>query len=193
MPKHCRSSVIKLSNNVSYTKITTTKFTNKDFNHCELTINVYQPSSTIKKTPHEFVNFVENFFKSCQDPSPINRSSTNYPKPHAIGEHHSTTTAMQSQVSNSNNLQTDDVIPRELEEFVDNFLNNWKDQFPNNKFWNDLLEFLMPHYELDKRQISAATEDFSRAFGQTYLFQLHPFGSTLTGLAFRGESGILVM
>lgn len=80
----------------------------------------------------------------------------------------------------------------ELEDFVQHFLNSWKEQYPNPKFWNDLFDFMMPFKSLDNSQLSAVMADFSAAIGQQIqYFRFHPFGSTMTGLAFRGKYYIL--
>lgn len=78
--------------------------------------------------------------------------------------------------------------PDKLADFMEHFLNFWKDQFPNDKFWNDLLNFMMPHKGLDNSQLRTVVGDFSSAIScQINGCKFHPFGSTVTGLAFRGE------
>lgn len=75
-----------------------------------------------------------------------------------------------------------------LVDFVDHFLDCWKGRYPNPKFWEDLLSFMTPFETLQKSQLMAVMADFGTAMGQqTDFFRFHIFGSTVTGLAFRGK------
>lgn len=86
------------------------------------------------------------------------------------------------------------VPPRDkLVDFVEHFLGFWQNEYPNPKFYHDLLNFMMPLRELDQKQLDAVLADFSAAIGQQVdFFRYHPFGSTVTGLAFRGKCVCLI-
>lgn len=99
----------------------------------------------------------------------------------------------QQKSSNQNkNVQTttkknESPPPDKLVGFIEHFLGFWKEEYPNLKFWNDLLNIMMPMKALDNSQLSAVMADFSAAMReQTNFFKFHPFGSTVTGLAFQG-------
>lgn len=78
--------------------------------------------------------------------------------------------------------------PDKLAVFVDSFLDSWKDKYPNEQFWNELLNFMHPHENLVHGQLRGILREFSGVIGRhVQYFKLHPFGSMATGLAFRGE------
>lgn len=71
---------------------------------------------------------------------------------------------------------------------IDHYLLAWSNKPPDSVFCRGLLEIMLPPDDLLYSMYLNVRDDFRRALAEKFdHFEMHPFGSAVSGLAFRGE------